>query len=402
MVALKSKNTLWVALSLSFFLLNLANLVFWSFGSWLHPFVYLACVPLLFVGVLKDPVKGVMTCSILGLFIILILGTPLFDWDAKYIWFFHAKRIFLDNHLYTQLDNYFSPSHNDYPVLVPALAASLAKMVGHWNEVYPRLSVVLVIAPVFIAMKVVLKRPAFYGLWIAGVLIASGKYLINGYMDAILGITVGLSCCLLCRFYQEKKDSSSYWLLILTLFTLPHIKNEGLLASLLLVFVMTPKMIATRRYWILPALSFAFYYFIWKRPVTLAGIVVTDLFVPGITDRFLSRISSSAELHEIVRSIGSISSIYFFILFLGLGFSSRNYKKWAPGVFVVASYSLAMFIIYLITALELKWHLDHSVDRTFLVVNLSIISLLLSNGFQLNQQNEPTPPLELAQILSGP
>lgn len=401
MSALSHKDSPWILLSLSFFLFNLANLVFWSLGSSISPLAYLALLPLLLWGVLKDPVKGMMTCSLMAVFVLLILGTPLFDWDAKYIWFFHGKRIFMDSNLYAPLDDYFSPSHNDYPVLVPALAASLAKTVGYWNEVYPRLSVLFVIAPIFLVAKVVFKRPALYGLWTAGVLITSGKYLINGYMDAILGLYVGLACCLLGKFYEKKVDTVSYWLLIAILFTLPHIKNEGLLASLLIILAMTPKIVARRKFWALPALSFIFYYFIWKRPVTLAGIVTTDLFVPGITDRFLSRISSSAELYELVRSIASISAIYFFFLFLGVGFFRQNFKKWAPGLFVIGIYSLAMFVIYLITALDLKVHLQHSVDRTFLVVNLSIISLLVFSGLQWEEQSELTPPLELAQTPSG-
>jgi hypothetical protein len=41
------------------------------------------------------------------------------------------------------------------------------------------------------------------------------------------------------------------------------------------------------------------------------------------------------------------------------------------------SYSGAMVVIYLITTLDLKDHLSHSVDRTFLIVNLSIFLMLL-------------------------
>lgn len=402
MDVLKSRGAPWIFLSLAFFIFNLAHIVFWSFQSSVSPLAYLVLFPFLIWGLIKDPVNGFITCALFGLFILLILGTPLFDWDAKYIWFFHAKRIFLDNNLYTQLDDYFSPSHNDYPVLVPAIAASYAKSIGYWNEVYPRLSVLFVIFPVFVGMQVLLKKPALYGLWISGVLIASGKYLINGYMDAILGITVGLACCSLIQFYGEKKENRSYWFLAVILFTLPHIKNEGLLASLLIVLAMTPKILTTRRYWALPLLSFVFYYFIWKRPVTLAGIVTTDLFVPGITTRFLNRMTSSAELYELVRSIASISAIYFFILCLFVWFPRIPFKKWAPAFFVVAGYSAAMFVIYLITALDLKVHLQHSVDRTFLVVNLSIISMLVFQAQSVNQSESKLrlPPHELVQTPS--
>ena len=65
------------------------------------------------------------------------LGTPLFEWDPRSIWLFHAKRIFYDNSIFSVVDKYAQFSNNDYPNLVPAFASSLAVLVGHWNEVFP-------------------------------------------------------------------------------------------------------------------------------------------------------------------------------------------------------------------------------------------------------------------------
>ena len=68
------------------------------------------------------------------------IGSPLNDWDGKYIWIFHAKRIFYNNNLYIQLDNYIPSSHNDYPVLIPSLSASFANFFHIWNDNIPKIS----------------------------------------------------------------------------------------------------------------------------------------------------------------------------------------------------------------------------------------------------------------------
>ena len=54
---------------------------------------------------------------------IIVLGNPTYAWDAWAIWLFHAKRIFLEQSITAQLDQYALWSHNDYPVIAPAFAA---------------------------------------------------------------------------------------------------------------------------------------------------------------------------------------------------------------------------------------------------------------------------------------
>ena len=83
--------------------------------------------------------------KIFFLFIIFIaLGTPTSEWDARSIWLFHAKRIFYDSSIFSISDNYAAFSHNEYPSLAPAFASSLAVLIGHWNEVFPKISFSLI------------------------------------------------------------------------------------------------------------------------------------------------------------------------------------------------------------------------------------------------------------------
>ena len=82
--------------------------------------------------------------KIFFLFLIIIcLGTPISEWDPRTTWFFHAKRIFFDQTILSVSDNYAPHSHNDYPTLAPAFAASLATLTGYWNEVLPKISFTL-------------------------------------------------------------------------------------------------------------------------------------------------------------------------------------------------------------------------------------------------------------------
>ena len=96
--------------------------------------------------------------KIFFLFIIFIsLGTPTFEWDPRSIWLFHAKRIFYDQSIFSIADNYAEFSHNAYPALAPAFASSLAFLVGHWNEVFPKLSFTLACLPPLVLVYAFLK-----------------------------------------------------------------------------------------------------------------------------------------------------------------------------------------------------------------------------------------------------
>lgn len=362
----------------SFFALNFVNLIAWSMDFYISPTVFGLAFLVFVLGACFNLEGNWTTLATLICLLLIILGAPLSDWDARYIWFFHAKRIFMDNSLYAQMDNYFPGSHNDYPVLVPAIAASIAKGVGFWNEFFPRLSLVFVLIPVFLLMRLLFEKNASFGLSILGVLYISQKLLVNGYMDAILGFYVAVACLLLVRLEAHPEDNKSCAFLIWICLSLPMIKNEGVLALCLLtggvVFVFRKQKIK----WLIPVATFIIYYVLWKRHVGTARIETTDLFVSGILERALKRLSSKTELLEIFASMAKISGIYLLALFIFIWKYRGSAKTWLiPACFVVA-YTAAMFAIYLITTLDLTEHLTHSVDRVLLPVNLTIFFVLVS------------------------
>ena len=114
--------------------------------------------------------------------ILIALGTPAFEWDARSIWLFHAKRIFYENSILSVSDNYASFSHNDYPTLAPAFASSLASLVGYWNEVFPKISFTLMFFPPLVLAGVFFKDTK-YLIFLSIVFFIVGKFLLNGWMD---------------------------------------------------------------------------------------------------------------------------------------------------------------------------------------------------------------------------
>ena len=181
--------------------------------------------------------------KIFFLFIIFIsLGTPTFEWDPRSIWLFHAKRIFYDQSIYTFLDNYAAFSHNDYPLLAPALASTFASLIGHWNEVFPKISFLLMFLPPLILINSFLKN-TYYLIFLSIVFFTIGKYLFNGWADGLVAVYFGLSSLLMYviiiadnDLYKKKLFFSLIAFCFFTSLTL--IKNEGIVL-LLLLFITT-------------------------------------------------------------------------------------------------------------------------------------------------------------------
>ena len=181
--------------------------------------------------------------KIFFLFIIFIcLGTPTFDWDPRSIWLFHAKRIFYDQSIFSVMDNYAGFSNNDYPNLAPAFASSLASLVGHWNEVFPKLSFALMFLPPLILTYVFLKDTQ-YLIFLSIVFFTIGKYLFNGWADGLVAVYFCLSAFLMYLLIVSNNNFFNkkilFYLIAFCFFvTLTLIKNEGI-ALLFILFATT-------------------------------------------------------------------------------------------------------------------------------------------------------------------
>lgn len=363
--------------------LNLLNLVAWSLGFFIHPFLYLTALIAGLIAARPFSYSFVVCLLVSIVCCLLVLGYPVSDWDARSIWFFHAKRIFYNNNLYAQLDNYGSFSHNYYPVLVPALAASIARGVGYWNEIFPRISVVFVILPPLLVLARLVSNKSFFNLLLAGLLLSSRSILINGYMDGILAIYFAASCAMLMHMYSDeraKQGSNNITqdeiVLALMSASMLLLKNEGSLAVLLVWVCLLPLNYRRWRGIILSCLPFLFFFLIWKLQV-LKFNVGNDLMSSGLFTRFSTRIKNIPELTLIGKSALKQTWIYLLIMFCALAFF---YRFSMPKKLLVISclplaYAASVSMAYVITPNDLNWHLATSADRVYLVFNLSVLSV---------------------------
>ena len=370
-----------VRLGLVAMLANLGNLAAWSLGSYIHPYAYAALLLLIALFLIREGANGRVALVFLLVGTVLILGAPVAEWDARSIWFFHAKRIFFDHNLYAQLDDYAPFSHNDYPVLVPALAASIARGVGYWNEVFPRLSVVAAYAPAFLVLVWLYPNRVIFNITVAVVLLIGKNYLFNGYMDAILALYSAIACALLAKIYaqdlnaeSEKTKLFNYLAFTLSVATILHLKNEGLLAAVILFACLLPNVYKKPLPLILSLIPFVVYFVLWKSHVT-QNHVHGDLLVAGMTERIVSRLQRPQEIALIFLAFARQSWIFLAALAFVVFRSSKSGRlaQFAPSFFFIAVYCSGILAIYVATPVGLSWHLEMSASRVFMTVNFSIL-----------------------------
>ena len=167
---------------------------------------------------------------ILLLMLLISLGSPVADWDARSIWLFNAKRIFYNQNL-ASYTNYLGSefSHLDYPILIQTLSASLATLIGKWNEVFPKISSIIFALPAMLVISKIIKNNLDKLILMILIFFIYEKKLINGEMDALLGLYAISSVILILNFLKLKKIFfKDYLKIFLFISSLTMIKIEGL------------------------------------------------------------------------------------------------------------------------------------------------------------------------------
>lgn len=328
--------------------------------------------------------------------LIFALGSRTTGWDTRTIWLFHAKRIYFDSNLYTQLDNYGSFSHNDYPIIIPALAASFCILVDGWNEIFPKISSSMALCAALIFLSNYQKNQLLTLLFIFALTLIFGyhkvdvgSYLTNGYMDPILALYTLLAVILtqkiIKRVYSSDEKSWFYDVFSFSIvgFILVLIKNEGffLLISIMLAsFVSNGFRINGRL--IIAALIPILTTLIWRYLVAKSGIV-NDLAESNIFEKLYLRI---LDYHSWLLILTKIP-IYFWFLIISYLFMNKYYMcniinikklvKGDPVIIFVFIYSTVLAFVYITTRHDLEWHLETSVDRTILPLSVVLLYFTL-------------------------
>lgn len=315
-----------------------------------------------------------------GLFFTLAIGSP--DWDARSIWLFHAKRIFYENSIYAQLDGYASFSHNDYPVIFSVLAATLAKAVGHWNEVFPKAVVNFFLLPPLLVCVTLYKRKILILLYIFGIGIICRNYLFNGYQDALVAVYT-CSIVLILMYLDALKFNDNlfriYSALLLFAFSsvLVALKNEGLaiVVTLLPLALFLQKGIPKSVILISLVTALLLHFFVWKWPVIQANIS-NDLVTIGFGDRVIKRLSSMHNIVLIISYFIKYCGVYYGLVALNFFRKRVSWVDMRLFIAFIFIYMGMLLIIYLGTPSNLEWHLGTSFKRAILPINVTILGVI--------------------------
>ena len=329
--------------------------------------------------------------KIFFLFIIFIcLGTPTFDWDPRSIWLFHAKRIFYDQSIFSVMDNYAGFSRNTYPNLAPAFASSLASLVGHWNEVFPKLSFALMFLPPLILTYVFLKDTQ-YLIFLSIVFFTIGKYLFNGWADGLVAVYFCLSAFLMYLLIVSNNNFFNkkilFYLIAFCFFvTLTLIKNEGI--ALLFILFATTFFIKLYKGELrkdiskLVFLSISFLPIIlWKLFCYSKGIGDYHYYNANMLLNLLARLDDLNNYKLILYFLLLNEKFLFSLLFFLISFWINRNKELLGFVSIVAiSYIFILLFLYLATPDDLYFHLNSSAARvikslSFLVAFFGLYNL---------------------------
>lgn len=176
-----------------------------------------------------------------------IVGEPVIDWDARSIWFFHAKILFHDGrllaHAWTKPELLFA--HPNYPKLVPLLAAQCATLVGYWNDFWPKLSLLTLLGLTQVGVYA-LPVPTWLAVPVSALLVYGNDRLMwSGYMDGYLAIFAFLGVTFLTLFVHERHAK---WLApaLAALAVTMQLKEEGVMLTAIALAIAV-LMLASRR-----------------------------------------------------------------------------------------------------------------------------------------------------------
>lgn len=165
-----------------------------------------------------------------------ILSEPLLHWDARSIWFLHAKMIWAEGAL-RRSAGWNHPSlkfsNPDYPKLVPAIAAQLAHLKGYWNDFVPKGSLVVMLLPLMLWVFSFRQKSVSFVFLVLIFFFSLDAWLWNATMDGYLILYCGATLLLLGRYLSEGRDTDLYSSMC-SLGIAASIKNEALLFALCL------------------------------------------------------------------------------------------------------------------------------------------------------------------------
>lgn len=338
---------------------------------------------------------------LLAVYYAVILSEPLIHWDARSIWFFHARMIWIGGAL-NQSAGWTHPSvafsNPDYPELVPALAAQLAHVKGYWNDFFPKGSLVIMLIPLVLwVFSFWRARPSFLMLVLI-FFFSFEAWLWNGYMDGFLALYAGVALLLIGRYAAEGRSIDLYSAMAAAGIA-ANLKNEGLLFGVSLVTAVAAAAggsVATRLsrfaarvrsdalFVVVAILSIA-PTILWSLSKRAWGLQndLTRSPLDGVA-RFSTRLLDGESAQYVLRYLTTEASAIWWLsgLVLAAAVFSLLKRKAVPrgAVIAVATavlYSVGLYVVYLSTPHDiLQFYLLTSAARTMATASMSLLVAL--------------------------
>jgi hypothetical protein len=323
-----------------------------------------------------------------------ILVEPIVRWDARSIWFFQARAIWIGGSLSDVAWNHPSLpfAHTDYPKLVPSLAAQLAFLKGFWNEYFPKASLLIALMPAaFWVFSFRTRSPRFVVLVLA--FFGMSQWLSNGYMDGYVVVYSGFTLLFLGRYLLEggQADLASG---LCALGIVLGLKNEGMLVAVSVALALLAGVAAVGARTGLSrlgaaasvpaAVSFALaalptVLWTWRRVAWgLENDLASDPADAAV--RVLGRLQDGRSFWQIGEYLlQTTGSLWLFVAVAVVTCLVTRLARGRlhPGALVAlaasALYFAGMFVVYLSTPRDLYFHLTTSAGRTMAVVRMGLV-----------------------------
>lgn len=309
-----------------------------------------------------------------------ILAEPLRDWDARSVWFFHAKAIMLDGGFHPSAfwDNgEYDWSHKYYPKLVSMLAARAAEFVaGGWNEYAPKVALIPLYAAGIVGLGVIGGSVGRTFLLLIGASAFLGSQQWNGYVDGFLALFATTAAGALIAWVHDG-DRRNLVLGLATIGIALCVKEEGMIFFLLLapliVYGVTrhPDTLSVRN---IPLVLLLAPYGVWtwlKQDIPSSRIIESGSVMRGVFATLSDPSALAYKVSYLVTYTAEHTALFPLLAAYGvivacLGVTVRR-LLW--GVLALV-YTLGLGAVYLGTPADFVWHVGTSLDRVALLPSL--------------------------------
>ncbi len=312
-----------------------------------------------------------------------VTAGPLLDWDARSIWFFHAKAIFFDGGFRPSAfweNPEYNWSHKYYPKLVPMLAARAADFtVAGWNEYAPKIGLIPAFAAGLFGLGAAAGRaPLRTALILAGAVTVLGVQMWNGYMDGLQALFAVTAVAGLAAWIEDG-DRGDLVLGLAAAAVALCVKDEGVL-----MLVIVPPLLALG---------------LWRHPHArdLRNLSLAALFIPPLTFQwFKHSLAMSAGMQggdvigraaatladpaailaklEVLTTVAAADTYLFPVLAAYAAVALFLALPPTRLIFGAAAmiYTACLVGVYFGTPFDFAWHVGSSLDRVVMAPTLML------------------------------